>query len=401
MQTITHLRCSLSKTPLRVLSPPRNRNPFAMSKQPETPLALTLRKPFTVLPSVERSPEAVLTASKEAIAAVCKVSPSALTFALNVPSLLRTLILSLLTEGDEVILCDRELSLTALQVFTSLAFPVIAKGENFQTLVRNILSNTNPKTKLVCMLIPSNFRNLSPLQHFRNCLPPHVTLALNFGRTNFSALASSPSAEAKLTGNTIVLRMFPRCSPPFNLVWMHAKALRISPPPKLIVNPFTINKVTKTLMVNAINDFRRWSFQASESLFWGTKLASKVRSSRLILRNVQPNHVTMQLIKRLPSNLVQQWLKTSNVPISRTTNDCNTFNSIKFRLTSSAANFRSAKSLSSLKTMAAVVKTTCAPPFNPSPALWTKVPPPLAASRSPSELPNAPQSPNQINFQLT
>ncbi|MGP1917348.1 MAG: hypothetical protein ACTS6P_01910 [Candidatus Hodgkinia cicadicola] len=371
-----------------------------MSKQSETPLALTLRKPFTVLPSVERSPEAVLTASKEAIAAVCKVSPSALTFALNVPSLLRTLILSLLTEGDEVILCDRELSLTVLQVFTSLAFPVIAKGENFQTLVRNILSNANPKTKLVCMLIPSNFRNLRPLQHFRNCLPPHVTLVLNFGRTNFSALASHPSAEAKLTGNTIVLRMFPRCSPPLNLVWMHAKALRISPPPKLIVNPFTINKVTKTLMVNAINDFRRWSLQASESLFWGTKLASKVRSSRLILRNVQPNHVTMQLIKRLPSNLVQQWLKTSNVPISQT-NDCNTFNSIKFRLTSTAANFRSAKSLSSLKTMAAVVKTTCAPPFNPSPALWTKVPHPPKHREAPPHYQTSLNLPTKSTSQLT
>ncbi|MGP1917253.1 MAG: hypothetical protein ACTS6P_01370 [Candidatus Hodgkinia cicadicola] len=320
--------------------------------------------------SRERDPKVVLASSKEAVAAVCKVSPSALTFALNVVPLLQALILSLLSTGDEAILCEHELTSAVLQVFTSLAFPVVVKGGDFRTRVNNILSVANPVTKLVYMVIPSNFRDVKALQHFRDRLPPHVTLVLDFGRTNFPVLASHPSAESKLTGNIIVLRTFPHCSPPLSLAWMHAKAFRISPL-RGVVNPFTINKVTKTMMVNAINDFRRWRLQASGSLFWGIKVASQIRSNRLILREVQLNFVVLQLFKRLPVGLVRRWFAGLPVPIGQTAGR-NVFNSVKFRLTSAAANSRSARALPSLKTMAAVVKTTCAHPFRPSPAVWLK-----------------------------
>ncbi|MGP1914790.1 MAG: hypothetical protein ACTS7D_01175 [Candidatus Hodgkinia cicadicola] len=353
---------------------------LTMSKPPETNKSLVVRKSTITLTSFERNPETVLTASKKAIANVCKVSPTALTFALNVPSLLQHLILSLSSKGDEVILCDQDFPTIASQVFTSLALPVVVKGKTLQTRTLNILNTANPKTKLVYMLIPSNFQNLTSLQHFRNLLPSHITLVLNFGPSNFPVLASSPSAESELTGNIIVLRTFPPCVPPLNFAWMHAKAFRISPPSELI-NPFTIHKVTKTMMVNAINNLFHWNVQNSANLFWGTKLASQIRSNQLTLQTVQSNYVTMQLIKRLPAVLAQQWFKALGAPIAITAS-ANIFNAISFRLSSATANSHSAKSLSSIKTMGAVVKTICAHPFCPSPSFWTKVPQPAAASRN-------------------
>ncbi|MGP1918268.1 MAG: hypothetical protein ACTS4U_01050 [Candidatus Hodgkinia cicadicola] len=375
-QTVSTLQISRrSRLPLllRTLVPsqkPETR--FPVSKQTETNRPQILRKSLKPL---ETNPSAVLTASKQAIATVCKVSAEALTFGLGVPALLQSLILSLLSKGDEVILCDRETPSAVLQVFTSLAMPVVVKGENFQTCASNVLTVTNPKTKLVYMSISSNFRALKPLQRLRDRLPASVTLVFDFGRADFPALASSPTAEGKLTGNVIVLRTFPLCSPSLNFAWMYAKALRISPHFRPL-NPFTINKVTKPMMVNAINDFRRWSIQASGSLFWGTKVAFQILSNRLTLRNVQSSFVTIQLSKRLPTSLAQQWFKAQGASIGKMSAH-NSLNSIKFRLTSAAANSRFARPLSSLKTMAAVVKTTCAHPFRPSPAFWVKAPPPL------------------------
>ncbi|MGP1916626.1 MAG: hypothetical protein ACTS6G_04400 [Candidatus Hodgkinia cicadicola] len=338
--------------------------------EPNSPLTLRNASAAAPLTSFERSPEAVLAASKAAIAKLCKVSPSTLTFGLSVRALFQSLILSILSKGDEVILCDHKSSPAVVsQVFASSALPIPVKGKTFQTRTINVLNAANSKTKLVYMQIPSTSRSFNILQHFRNRLPSHITLVLNFNSSNFPSLRLN-----NLPGNIIVLRTFPPCFPPLNFVWMHAKSFRISSPSKLI-NPFTIHKVSKTMMVNAINDFRHWTIQTSAALFWGTKLASQIRSNQLILRNVQPNSVTMQLIKRFPANLVHQWFKAFGVQINITAASA-IFNAINFRLSSATSNSRSAKSLFSIKTMSAVVKTVCCHhPFRPSPAFWTKTPP--------------------------
>ncbi|MGP1918172.1 MAG: pyridoxal phosphate-dependent aminotransferase [Candidatus Hodgkinia cicadicola] len=327
--------------------------------------------------SLERYPGGTLEEVEKVIANLFKVNPNNLTLGNGSDELLSALCALLLKEGDEAIVCEHGFLMYRTQILASKALPVIVKGDNFRTWIRNVVRAINGRTKAIFLTSPANptglclsMRALAALQAL---IPAGVTLVLDLAYAEFAIDERYVMSEGKFAENVITLRTFSKLYGLAGLRagWMHTTKALI-PVAKTVLSPFNVNKVAKAILAEVLNGVQHRELSASFNLFWTTKLIAKARAKRLNVLNASANFVTMRLSKRLPAWLVRKGLSHFGLAI-RSTAEYKVFNGIRASLGSSEANEVLLKSLTAAKVVGASVRSECDGPFRPAQPVWTEL----------------------------
>ncbi|MFP3018962.1 MAG: histidinol-phosphate transaminase [Candidatus Hodgkinia cicadicola] len=327
--------------------------------------------------SLERYPSVLLELAKKVIADLLKVDSSNLTLGNGSDELLGALCAILLKEGDEAIVCEHGFLMYRAQILANKAFPVVVRGDNFRTWIRNVVRALNGRTKAIFLTSPANptglCLNMRALATLQALIPSDVMLVLDLAYAEFAIDERYILSEGKFTENVITLRTFSKLYGLAGLRagWMHTtKALALVA--KTFLSPFNVNKIAKAILAEAINGARHRELSASYNLFWTTKLIAKARAQRLTALNTSANFVTVQLSKRLPAWLIRKSLSQFGIVI-RSTAEYKIFNGVRASLGSAASNEVLLKSLASVKVIGASVRSECSETLLRVKPVWTKL----------------------------
>ncbi|MFP3037591.1 MAG: pyridoxal phosphate-dependent aminotransferase [Candidatus Hodgkinia cicadicola] len=367
-----------SQTAKAVLKLSSNENPLG----PSTMAVQNLRKTHVAL---ERYPSALLEATRAAIAKAYKVEPSNLLLGNGSDELLNAISSLLLKEGDEAIICEHGFLMYRTQILGCGAMPVIVKAKHFGTCLDDIAKAVNNRTKLIYLASPANPSGLCLSERafwaLRRAIPAHVTIVLDLAYADYVTDDRFALSEAKLGDNVVTVRTFSKLYglAALRIGWMHAKGALV-PTTSTMLSPFNVNKVAKFILGDAANDWQHRSLCVSYNLFWTTKVIAQARAYRLNVLDTWANFVTFRLTKRIPICLVRETLSKVGLSV-RSTAEYKIFNGMRASLGTAASNKLLLKTLPSVKTTGAIVRTEYAGLFRPSASTWTKSD--VATRRSP------------------
>ncbi|MGP1927042.1 MAG: DegT/DnrJ/EryC1/StrS family aminotransferase [Candidatus Hodgkinia cicadicola] len=266
-----------------------------------------------------------------------------------------------LKRGDEVIFCEHGSVGFCSQILEWEVIPVIVKANKFRTCVRDVVRAINGRTKLIVLTQTVGFNEVylsrRALGALRRVVPKRVSVVFDLTSVVGAKDERFRPKGNELSWNAIAMKTFSKLNGT-EMSWTLTSGV------KLRFNPFNVGKTTEVEV--------KWNVQSvSCSLFWNTKMVVLAKSWGFTALGACANFVTLQLSKRLPTWLVRETLKRERLIVHSTAED-KIFNGIKLSLSSMKSNERLIRTLSSIKTTEAVVRTKWNGPRRPFCVSWTK-----------------------------
>lgn len=204
----------------------------------------------------------------------------------------------------EVIVSEHGRPQSGCLLLANSAMPVIVKAEGGKVDVCNIIKAINKRTKAVCLagsLVHTGLTARS-FASLRLAIPSNVLIVVDVTASQFIPDERYVLPPSVLTGNVLAVRPLPQLGglPAFTISRKHTNLVSIRTP-KHNANLFNAKNHFTTMIANRA---RHCPLCVGRNLFWTTKLAVEAKVNGLVVLNVCANHVTMQLDKRMPVDVV-------------------------------------------------------------------------------------------------
>ncbi len=226
-----------------------------------------------------------------------------------------------LNKNDEVIV--PEFSFLMYRIYSKIvgAKVVFAKEENFKVSVKNILSNTTNKTKMVFIANPNNptgtYITIKEIKYLRKKLNNKILLVIDDAYFEYMKNKDYQNGLNlfKNSKNVFILRTFSK------IYGLASMRVGWGYGPKNIINelfkikpPFNVNKLAQLYATEALKDKQFIIKSIKHNLYWSKKLKKFFESKKIISNSPGPNFFLLNFdFCKLPANYVLKKLEKKGI----------------------------------------------------------------------------------------
>ena len=226
-----------------------------------------------------------------------------------------------LNKNDEVIV--PEFSFLMYRIYSKIvgAKVVFAKEENFKVSVKNILSKTTNKTKMVFIANPNNptgtYITIKEIKYLRKKLNNKILLVIDDAYFEYMKNKDYQNGLNlfKNSNNVFILRTFSK------IYGLASMRVGWGYGPKNIINelfkikpPFNVNKLAQLYATEALKDKKFIIKSIKHNLYWSKKLKKFFESKKIISNSPGPNFFLLNFdFCKLSANYVLKKLEKKGI----------------------------------------------------------------------------------------
>ena len=226
-----------------------------------------------------------------------------------------------LNKSDEVIV--PEFSFLMYRIYSKIvgAKVVFAKEENFKVSVKNILSKTTNKTKMVFIANPNNptgtYITIKEIKYLRKKLNNKILLVIDDAYFEYMKNKDYQNGLNlfKNSNNVFILRTFSK------IYGLASMRVGWGYGPKNIINelfkikpPFNVNKLAQLYATEALKDKKFVIKSIKHNLYWSKKLKKFFESKKIISNSPGPNFFLLNFdFCKLSANYVLKKLEKKGI----------------------------------------------------------------------------------------